>query len=170
MEKTISHVTVAGVYSRSQCKSRLLGLGRGMRSTEIHSRKKKKTEQECLNWDMKSTFKVVFPMKVSDIKMWKDNNEKRGRLIKLSKVSGSATFFRELICGESKLLANPEPCCLSLSGSLWGYVSSEIYRSWPPSLPLCGSVQLSPALIYSTAVTSFHQSHVRRLIPLCCMA
>ena len=67
---------------------------------------------------MKSTFKVVFPMKVSDIKMWKDNNEKRGRLIKLSKVSGSATFFRELICGESKLLANPEPCCLSLSGSL----------------------------------------------------
>ena len=48
MEKTISHVTVAGVYSRSQCKSRLLGLGRGMRSTEIHSRKKK-TEQECLN-------------------------------------------------------------------------------------------------------------------------
>ena len=41
MEKTIRRITVAGVYSVSECKSRLLGLGRDMCSTEIHSRKKK---------------------------------------------------------------------------------------------------------------------------------
>ena len=51
MEKTISHVTVAGVYSRSQCKSRLLGLGRGMRSTEIHSRKKNGTGVPQLRYE-----------------------------------------------------------------------------------------------------------------------